>query len=117
MKSSVKTVTRPILSCAAAMCLVCALVASNAHADDSRSEKVKFGDLNLSSTQGVEALYGRIHGAALRVCQMPAGETAAVRRCVSKSEADAIGKVNFAPLTALYQKKTGTSSPTITANR
>ena len=94
MKSNVKTIGRPILGYAAAMWLACGLVASNAHGDETRSETVKFGDLNLSSPEGVEALYGRIHAAARRVCQQPAGELTAERSCMHKAEGDAIAKVN-----------------------
>jgi hypothetical protein len=39
-------------------------------------------DLTLvaaATAAGVEALYGRIHAAARRVCEQPAGELAAVR--------------------------------------
>jgi UrcA family protein len=117
MKSSVKTVNRSILGYAAAMALACVLVASNAHAGDDRSETVKFADLNLSSPAGVEALYERIHAAVRRVCEQPAGEWAAVRKCMTKTESQAIGKVNVPSLTAFYQKKTGSQPPTITANR
>jgi UrcA family protein len=117
MKSNVKTVNRGILGYAAAMALACVLVASNAHAGDDRSETVKFADLNLSSQAGVEALYERIHSAARRVCGQPAGEWAAVRKCMTKTESQAIGKVNVPLLTAFYQQKTGSQPPTITANR
>lgn len=117
MKSSVQTVTRPIFGYAAALWLACSLVASNAHAGDARSETVKFGDLDLNSPEGIAALYSRIHSAARRVCDQPAGELAAVGRCMSKTEADAVGKVNLASLTAFYQKKTGATPKTITANR
>jgi UrcA family protein len=118
MKSNVKTVNRPILGYAAAMWLACGLVASNAHAgDEVRTETVKFADLNLSSPQGVEAVYRRIHAAAWRVCDQPAGEEAAVRACMRKAESEAIGKVNVPLLTAFYQKKTGSLPQTITANR
>ena len=117
MKSNVKTINRPILGCAAAMWLACGLVASNAHGDEARSETVKFADLDLSSPAGWEALYGRIHAAARRVCDQPAGEQAGVFRCMRKTESAAIGKVNVPLLTAFYQKKTGSQSQTITANR
>jgi UrcA family protein len=117
MESNAKTINRPILGCAAAMWLACGMVASNAHAGDEHSETVKFADLNLSSPEGVEALYGRIHAAAWRVCAQPAGELTAVGRCIRKTEADAIGKVNVPSLTAFYQKKTGSQLPTIIANR
>ena len=117
MKSNVKIIGRPILGYAVSMWLACGLVASNAHAGDSHSETVKFADLNLGSPEGVEVLYGRIHAAARRVCDQPAGELTAIGRCVRKTEADAVSKVNVPLLTALYQKKTGSQAPTITANR
>lgn len=118
MNSNAKTENRTILACAAAMWLACTLVASNARAgDDSRSETVKFADLDVSTQAGVEALYGRIHAAARRVCQQPAGEQAAVTPCMKKAESDAIGKVNAPLLTAFYQDKTGSHPQTITARR
>jgi len=118
MKSNVKTVSRPILGYAAAMWLACGLVASNAHAgEEAYSETVKFADLNLSSPEGVEALYGRIHAAARRVCDQPAGEQAGIWGCMKKAESEAIGKVNVPLLTAFYQKKTGSLPQTIIANR
>jgi UrcA family protein len=117
MKSNVKNFNRPILGYAAVMWLGCGLVASPAHASDARSETVKFADLNLSSSAGVETLYGRIHAAARHVCDQPAGELAAVGRCMKQAEGEAIGKVNIPLLTAFYQQKTGTAPKTITANR
>ena len=117
MSSNVKSNDRSIFGYGVAMCLACMLVTFNVHAGDSRSETVKFADLNLDTQAGVEALYGRIHAAARRVCEQPAGEQAAVRGCMKKAESDAIGKVNSPLLTAFYQKKTGSQPQTITANR
>jgi UrcA family protein len=117
MNSNVKSDNRSIRGCVTAMCVACVLVAFNAHAGDSRSETVKFADLNLATQAGVEALYGRIHAAAGHVCEQPAGELAAVRRCMTKAESEAIGKVNLPLLTAFYQKKTGNQPQTITASR
>jgi len=116
MNSNGKSADRTVVG-ATASWLACVLVAFNAHAGDSRSESVKFGDLNLGSPAGVEALYGRIHAAARRVCEQPAGEQRAVVRCMRKAESEAIGKVNNSQLTAFYQKKTGSPPQTITANR
>ena len=118
MNSNVKTDNRTIRAYAIAMWLACALVASNAYADDQvRSETVKFADLNLGTPAGVEALYGRVHAAARRVCDQPAGGQAGIRACMTKAESEAIGKVNVPLLTAFYQKKTGSHPQTITANR
>ena len=117
MNANVKSDNRTILAYAAALWLACALAASNAQADDARSESVKFTDLNLDSQAGVETLYGRIHAAARRVCEQPAGELAALKKCMAKAENEAIGKVNNSLLTAFYQKKTGSEPQTITASR
>ena len=117
MNSNVKSNRGTILAYAAALWLACGLAASYAQAEDARSETIKFADLNLDSQAGVEALYGRIHAAAWRVCQQPGGELAAVRGCMRKAESEAIGKVNSSLLTAFYQKKTGSPPQTITASR
>src|SRR5215469_4446031 len=115
MNSNVKTDN--ILGYARAMCLACVLVAFSAHAGDQpRSETVKFADLNLSTPAGVEALYARIHRAALHVCNEP-GELAITVACMKDTESRAIGKVNAPLLTAFYQKKTGRSPQTVTASR
>jgi UrcA family protein len=118
MNPNLKTARRAALGYAVAMALVSGLVATNAQAAEPvRSETVKFADLDLGTSAGVETLYRRIHAAAWRLCQQPAGEQAATERCMSKTESDAIGKVNAPLLTAFYQKKTGTPPQTITANR
>ena len=117
MNSIVQSDNRTILAYVAVLWLACGLAVSNAQAGDARSETVKFGDLNLTTQAGVEALYGRIHAAARRVCEPPAGELAGVSRCMTKAESGAIGQVNIPLLSAFYQKKTGTSPQTITANR
>lgn len=118
MNSKVKTANHGVRGYSIAMCLACVLVAFNAHAGDVRSETVKFADLNLGTTSGVQALYLRIHAAARRVCAKPAGPwEMADRSCVAKAESEAIGKVNVPLLTSFYQSKTGTQAPTIIANR
>jgi UrcA family protein len=117
MNSIVKTANRTIIAYGTAMLLACVLVASNAYADDARSETVKFADLNVNNPAGVEALYRRIHAAALRVCAQPAGEEAGVRPCVTKAESEAIGKLSLPLLTAFYEKKTGSRPQAFTAKR
>ncbi len=118
MNSNLKTSNRSILAYAIAMWLTCALLAANAYADDQvRSETVRFADLNLGTPAGVEALYGRIHAAAGRVCDQPGGRMPAVRACITKAESEAIGKVNQPLLTAYYQKKTGNQPPALIAKR
>lgn len=110
---------RSVLGYTAAMWLACVLVAFNAHADEQvRSETVKFADLNLDTPAGVQALYGRIHAAAGRVCNQPSWVlAAAIRGCMTKAESEAIAKVNVPLLTAFYQSKTGSHPQTITASR
>jgi len=118
MNSKIKTESRTILAYAGAMWLACTLLACNARADEQvRSETVKFSDLNLSAQAGVEALYGRIHAAARRVCLRPAGEFAAVKVCMTKAESEAVGKVNVPLLIAYYEQKTGNHLQAFTAKR
>ncbi len=118
MNSNVKPGNRSKLGYVIAMSLACVLVAFSAHADDQvRSETVKFGDLNLGTPAGVEALYGRIHAAARRVCEQPPGELASYRACMTKAESEAIGEVNVPLLSAFYQNKTGNHPQTIIASR
>ena len=117
MNSNIKTTNRAILACAAAIVLASALVVSTAHAGDQpRSETVKFADLDLTTTAGAEALLGRIHRAALRVCNEP-GELAVTVACMHDSERKAIKKVNSPLLTASYEKKNGRNPQTVTASR
>ena len=88
--------------------------AASAFADDQvRSERVKFSDLNVDTPEGVQALYGRIHAAAKRVCSesdpvLKAAESA----CISKADGDAIAKLNLPQLTAYYKIKTKASDHT-----
>jgi UrcA family protein len=117
MKLNEKAANRRMLGYTAAIWLAGGLLVSSAHAGDERTETVKFADLDLSSSAGVEVLYTRIHAAARRVCDQPAGEQAAVGRCMKKAEKDTIGKVDAPLLTAFYQRKAGIQPPTIAANR
>jgi UrcA family protein len=117
MSPNVKINNHTTLTYAAALWLACVFVGSSAFAADARTEVVKFADLNVNTPAGVEALYGRIHAAAQRVCDQPAGEQAAIKPCVTKAESQAIGRANLPLLTAFYQKLTGKTPPTFTANR
>jgi len=120
MNSIMKTDNRTMLAYVTAMWLACVLVASNSYADDQvRSETVKFADLNVNTSAGAEALYGRIHAAARRVCDQPGNWMLAARTnaCVTKAESQAIGKLSLPLLTAFYEQKTGKHPQTFTANR
>jgi UrcA family protein len=78
------------------------------------SIKVSYADLNLSSTAGANALYGRIKSAAKQACGYEGSSLTDIRlwrRCVHEAVDDAVGRVNSPLLTQVH---TGTS-PTVTA--
>jgi UrcA family protein len=117
MNSNVKTDNRTLRIYALAMWLACTLAVSSAHAgDEVRSERVKYADLNLNAPAGVEALYGRIHAAARRVCTQPP-KALVNDGCMRKAESEAVGKVNVPLLTAFYEAKTGSHPLPIIAQR
>jgi UrcA family protein len=106
--------TRIPLALSTAMLLTCVWGGSSAFADEQlRSERVRFHDLNVSTPEGVEALYGRIHAAAKRVCSDsdPVMQPA-VSACARKAEGNAIEKLNLSQLTAYYKIKTKTGDHT-----
>jgi UrcA family protein len=86
-----------------------------AHANDKdkivegNSTVVKFGDLNLQSTDGAEALYRRIQRAANKVCwdsrDIHVLNDTARRDCVERAVAKAVSDVDNRHLTALYTRK------------
>ena len=119
MSSKVNCVKRVPLVFAAAMLISCVWTVSTAFAGEQlRSETVKFQDLNLNTPEGVQALYGRIHAAALRVCSSSDPiQHYADSSCAKKSEANAIEKANRPQLTAFYRMKTGVSTPPLSASR
>ena len=76
------------------------------------SIKVKFGDLNLGTSQGVQVLYQRIEKAARRVCNDDAepGDPrwhSHWRYCYKTAVANAVREVNNQWLTAMHQQKNG----------
>src|SRR5690348_16705948 len=116
MNSKVKTNYSPFLVCSTAMLLACALVASDAFADDQvRSETVKFADLKVDTQAGVEALNRRIYAAAQRVCGYNASSVygpSIWRNCVRPTIDATVAKANNPLLTQLHS---GHSSPAVTA--
>ena len=118
MSSNLKTMGRIPLVFTIALLLTCA-AASSARADGQpRSETVKFSDLNVNSPSGVEALFGRIHAAANRVC----AESDPILRlgaasCAKNAETRAIAKLDLPQLTAYYQMKTGVTTQQLIATR
>ena len=81
---------------------------------DPPSITVKFADLNLQTSAGVEALYKRILSAATQVCDSGVDRNLSIltydRKCVKATETQAIEKVHNAALSAFYQRKTGRPS-------
>jgi UrcA family protein len=79
-----------------------------------RSQKVTFSDLKTDTPAGAQALFGRIHEAAKRVCsQTDPVYRAAVIPCISRAEAKAVATLNLPQLTAVYEQKTGIQSPLV----
>ena len=121
MNSSVKIASRTPLAFSAAMLLACVWAVSTALAGERvRSETVKFSDLNVSTSEGVQALYGRIHAAAWRVCTYPSADPVyqiGTRSCAKQAEGKAIDALNLPQLTAFYRAKSGDQTQPLSANR
>ena len=121
MNSNIKTGNRAPPAVSLAVVLACVLGASSAFADDQvRVETVKFSDLNVNTSEGAQALYGRIHAAAWRVCSTPSGDLLyqrAARDCAKRAEAKAIETVDLPQLTAFYRMKTGGGTQPLSASR
>jgi UrcA family protein len=80
---------------------------------------VKFGDLDLSTSQGAVALYGRIHGAAVNVCwRVYASDllfSLEKDACLQKAIGDAVIRVNRPALSAVFASKYRTPQPAVLA--
>jgi UrcA family protein len=80
---------------------------------------VKFADLNVSTSQGAVALYGRINIAAVDVCSRMYTSTEAYRwrknACLQKVIADAVTRVNEPALSAVFASKFGALAPVVLA--
>ena len=80
---------------------------------------VKFGDLDVSTAQGAETLYRRVHRAAVDVCsRMYVLEQAYQlhkNACLQQVIADAVIKVNRPALSAVFTSKFGVSPPMVLA--
>jgi len=81
---------------------------------------VKYADLDVSTSQGAEALYSRIHQAANDVCWHMYDTTAAYKlhqdACMKKVIADAVAKVNQPSLSDVFAAKYGTPAPVVLAS-
>jgi UrcA family protein len=97
-----------------AMLLGCLLAGSlgvaqaAAPANDVPSVVVSFGDLDLSTTDGANALYKRISAAAHKVCPFEDSvhplEVALNNSCRTAAIARAVGKVNNAKLATVWNE-------------
>ena len=70
--------TNALLTAAAALCLVAAILSAGAASarpvesqDNTKTEAVPYGDLDISQVDGAQALYARIRSAARNVCNGP----------------------------------------------
>ncbi len=97
---------------AATVAILAAGFAIPAGATDSDVRKitVKFGDLDVSTSEGAATLYARIRQAAHQVCTQadPLWNT---RSCVDKAIAEAVTKVNQPALFAVYNGHNKPSLP------
>jgi UrcA family protein len=80
-----------------------------ADSSDVRKATVKFGDLNISNTEGAAKLYSRIRTAAQSVCSNPYADgwisfKQSVDLCIHQAIADAVMKVNEPTLFVVYDE-------------
>ena len=82
-----------------AICVALAGVSLPAQADT----RVNFGDLDLSSSEGIATLYQRIESAARLVCKDRLAPWS--RRCYDATIGDAVATIDQPQLTALHSAK------------
>jgi UrcA family protein len=84
-----------------------ALPAAAADEIVTRSQVVRFGDLNLMSDDGAKTLYQRIKLAARQVCDGADDHFGnyEYRKCINKAVDEAVAKVNRPTLHALHQSR------------
>lgn len=82
------------------------------------TQVVRFKDLNLNSSEGAAALYGRIKRAANQVCghwdNVDLSQLHAVQTCINDAVSRAVAEVNSPMLTSLYNEKTGKADKKVT---
>lgn len=90
---------------------------------DALQVKVKYADLNVSTTSGATSLYNRIKAAADSVCHpfrpLVPGDLAARKTftaCMHKAMSNAINEVNEPALFTVANTKAGTSKPVLLAS-
>jgi UrcA family protein len=105
-----------------ALALSFSAVSTAADSNPVRTAVVKFGDLNLSTAEGADTLYGRIRTAAANVCWLSSNDTdptqAIVWGCMHKAVSEAVTKINKPALFAVYNAKNKPPLPvTLTADK
>jgi UrcA family protein len=104
----------------AALTCSIATVSFASDGSDPLQVKVKYGDLNVSSTAGATTLYNRIRVAAQGVCHPFNNRDFALQKlfaaCVHKAMSNAVNEVDQPVLSAIYNAKTGTSKPIMLAS-
>jgi UrcA family protein len=114
-----------ILAATVFAALTCSIATVSFASDspDALQVKVKYTDLNVSTTAGATNLYNRIRGAADSVCHpfRPSnpGDLAARKAftaCVHKAMSNAINEVNEPALFTVANTKAGTSKPVLLAS-
>ena len=114
-----------ILAAAVFAALACSVATVSFASDspDALQVKVKYGDLNVSSTSGATSLYNRIRVAADSVCHpfrpRNPGDLAARQvftACVQKAMSNAINEVNDPALFTIANAKSGTSKSILLAS-
>jgi UrcA family protein len=117
MNTITSTRFRGLIATAIVSALASSFTAVCAAADstDAPTAIVKYGDLNVSTSQGAASLYWRIRMAAETVCRpLDGGDLASKMRngaCVSKAIADAVTKVDQPELFDVYNAKNTTRMP------
>jgi UrcA family protein len=104
--------------------LLSLIAVGGAHAGEALTSTVKYGDLDLSHTDGAATLYRRINQAARAVCApLDFGSKAATsmgdayKACMSNAVSGAVSKVHNPEFTAYVASKTGTPATLKLASR
>ena len=94
-----------------------AAVSGAADNGDTLQAVVKYGDLDVSNSEGANTLYSRIRSAAVNVCRPFDNRDFASQKllntCIHNAIAAAVNKVDEPALFSIYNAKHGTSTPTI----
>jgi len=113
MTTTTKLTLRTLLAPAAFAVITATAAAAPAAADvpdGFASQRVKYGDLDLTNPVGVNALYNRIRSASKVVCAPLSSRAVLVQLyddCLTQAMSHAVADVKQPALTALYLEKAG----------